>query len=270
MAVMIDHLHLVAKRDYQQLKSLCRVTLEDIHDMVAELKSLNPKPGLAFGAEPVSTVVPDVFVRTSPDGAWIVELNSETLPRLLVNNQYLAKVARGGTRDQDQLFISEAQAQAAWLIKSLDQRARTILKVSREIVRQQDGFFVHGIAHMKPITLKMVAEAVEMHESTISRVTSNKYMSTPRGVFELKFFFSNAIAATESGGESHAAESVRYRIRDLIAKEQPDKVLSDDDIVLLLKSEGIEIARRTVAKYRESLNILSSVQRRRDARLTSR
>jgi RNA polymerase sigma-54 factor len=267
MEALLDHLPLVAKRDYQQLKQLCKVSLEDIHDMVAELKTLNPKPGLAFGSEPVVPVVPDVLVRPAPDGNWIVELNAETLPRLLVNNQYMAKVSRGASASQDKAFLSDAHAQATWLVKSLDQRARTILKVAREIVRQQDGFLMHGIQHLRPITLKAVAELVEMHESTISRVTSNKYMATSRGVYELKFFFTNAIASATGEGDGHSSESVRHRIREMIARETPDAILSDDDLVEKLKGEGIDIARRTVAKYRESLNIQSSVQRRRVARM---
>ncbi|MCA0433847.1 MAG: RNA polymerase factor sigma-54 [Proteobacteria bacterium] len=267
MAALIDNLPLVAKRDFQRLRSLCGVSLEDLNDMLSELRSLNPKPGLAFGSEPLMPVVPDVFVRPSPDGAWIVELNSETLPRVLVNNQYLAKVAKGTTREDDKTFLAGCHAQATWLVKSLDQRAKTVLKVAREIVRQQDGFLIHGIQHLRPITLKMVADAIEMHESTVSRVTSNKYMATPRGTYELKYFFTNAIASADEGGDAHSSESVRHRIREMIARETGDAILSDDDIVAALKGEGIDLARRTVAKYRESMGILSSVQRRREARL---
>ncbi len=267
MEILLQNLNLVAKRDFQQLKSVCKVDLEDIQDMIAELRLLNPKPGLAFGSEPIAPVVPDVFVKPAPDGNWIVELNSETLPRLLINSQYVAKVIRGSTSAGDKTFLSEAQNQATWLVKSLDQRAKTILKVSKEIVRQQDAFMVHGIQHLRPITLKTVADLVEMHESTISRVTSNKYISTPRGVFELKFFFTNAIQSSAADREAHSSESVRHRIRELIARETPENILSDDDLVRKLDISGIDIARRTVAKYRESLNILSSVQRRREARL---
>jgi RNA polymerase sigma-54 factor len=266
MAILLDHLPLVAKRDYPQLRNLCKVSLEDIHDMIAELRALNPKPGHAFGSEPVMPVVPDVFVRAANDGNWIVELNSDSLPRVLVNNQYMAKVSRSAQKTEDKLFLSECHAQASWLIKSLDQRAKTILKVAREIVKQQDAFLVLGVQHLRPITLKTVAEAIEMHESTVSRVTSNKYMATPRGNFELKYFFTNAIQSGTVDGESHSAESVRHRIREMIAAETSEAVMSDDDIVAALKSDNIEIARRTVAKYRESLNIQSSVQRRREAR----
>ncbi len=266
MATLIAHLPLVAKRDFNQLKSLCKVSLEDVHDMVTELRALNPKPGLAFGSEPIAPVIPDVSVRAAPDGNWIVELNSDALPRVLMNNRYATKVARGVQTSDDKLFFTEAQAQATWLIKSLDQRARTILKVAREIVAQQDAFLMHGIQHMRPLTLKTVAESVAMHESTISRVTANKYMTTPRGVFELKFFFTNAIASADGEGDGHSSEAVRHRIRELVSKETPDAVLSDVTLVDELRKEGIEIARRTIAKYRESLNIPSSVQRRREAR----
>lgn len=265
METLLAHLDLVARRDYAALKSLCGVDPEDLQDMIAELRRLNPKPGHAFGAEPVQPVIPDVVVRAAPDGSWIVELNSETLPRVLVNNQYLAQVSATAARREDKIYISDCQANAAWLVKSLDQRARTILKVAREIVRQQDAFLVLGVQHLRPLNLKTVAAAIEMHESTVSRVTSNKYMATPRGIFELKYFFTTAIASSSMEGDAHSAEAVRYRIRELIAAEGPD-ILSDDAIVDQLKASGINIARRTVAKYRESLGIPSSVQRRREVR----
>ncbi|MDE2384145.1 MAG: RNA polymerase factor sigma-54 [Alphaproteobacteria bacterium] len=266
MEKLIANLPLVAKRDFAALKTLCGVGLDDLRDMIAELRQLNPKPGHAFGAEPVVPVVPDVIVRAAQDGSWLVELNSETLPRVLVNNQYAARVSGTAAKVQDKQFLSECHAQASWLVKSLDQRARTILKVAQEIVKQQDAFLVLGVAHLRPITLRMVADAIEMHESTVSRVTSNKYMATPRGTFELKYFFTNAIASADASAEQHSSESVRHRIKEMIAAESPENILSDDDVVDRLKSEGVEIARRTVAKYRESLNILSSVQRRREAR----
>jgi len=269
MAALIDNLELVARRDYNALKSLCRVDIDDLKEMIAELRHLNPKPGHAFGSEPVQPVIPDVVVRAAPDGSWIVELNTETLPRVLVNNQYLAQVTKSAAREQDRLYLSECQANATWLVKSLDQRARTILKVAREIVRQQDAFLVLGVQHLRPLNLKTVADAIEMHESTVSRVTSNKYMATPRGIFELKYFFTTAIASSESDGDAHSAEAVRHRIRELIAGEG-DSVLSDDTIVEMLKRAGIDIARRTVAKYRESLNIPSSVQRRRELKVKVR
>jgi RNA polymerase sigma-54 factor len=265
MATLIANLNLVAKRDFPALKVLCKVDLEDVREMIAELKDLNPKPGHAFGSDPVQPVVPDVYVRAAQDGSWLVELNNDTLPRVLFSNQYLSKVSRTASREEDRNYLSECQTNATWLIKSLDQRAKTILKVAREIVRQQDAFLVLGVQHLRPINLKTVAEAIEMHESTVSRVTSNKYMATPRGTYELKYFFTTAIASSTAGGDSHSAESVRQRIKDMIAAEAPKSILSDDTIVENLKSEGIEIARRTVAKYRESLNIPSSIQRRRIA-----
>jgi RNA polymerase sigma-54 factor len=270
MATLIANLNLVAKRDFAALKALCKVDLEDIKEMIAELKDLNPKPGHAFGSETVQPVVPDVYVRAAQDGSWLVELNNDTLPRVLFNNQYLSKVSRTASREADKNYLNECQANATWLIKSLDQRAKTILKVAREIVRQQDAFLVLGVQHLRPINLKTVAEAIEMHESTVSRVTSNKYMATPRGTYELKYFFTTAIASSTAGGDSHSAESVRQRIKDMIAAEASKSILSDDTIVENLRAEGIEIARRTVAKYRESLNIPSSIQRRRMAQSEAR
>ena len=263
MMVLVDHLDLVAKRDFAQLKTLCRVDTEDIRDMIAELRRLNPKPGHIFGSEPVQPVVPDVSVRPAPDGTWLIELNNDTLPRVLVNNRYMVQVARGAVRDEDKTYLSECHANATWLVRSLDQRAKTILKVAREIVRQQDAFLVHGVQQLRPLNLKTVADAIEMHESTVSRVTSNKYMATSRGIFELKYFFTTAIGSTE-GGEAHSAESVRHRLRELIERETQANILSDDTLVDMLKAEGVEIARRTVAKYRESLGIPSSIQRRRE------
>jgi RNA polymerase sigma-54 factor len=270
MATLIANLNLVARRDFSALKSLCKVDLEDIKEMIVELKDLNPKPGHAFGSEPVQPVVPDVYVRAAQDGSWLVELNNDTLPRVLFSNQYMSKVSRTASREADKNYLNECQANATWLIKSLDQRAKTILKVAREIVRQQDAFLVLGVQHLRPINLKTVAEAIEMHESTVSRVTSNKYMATPRGTYELKYFFTTAIASSTAGGDSHSAESVRQRIKDMIAAEAPKSILSDDAIVENLRAEGIEIARRTVAKYRESLNIPSSIQRRRMAQSEAR
>ncbi|WP_421692726.1 RNA polymerase factor sigma-54 [Aestuariivirga sp.] len=267
MAVLIANLDLVAKRDYAALKSHCRVDLEDLKDMISELRALDPKPGHAFGAEPLQPVIPDVIVRPSPEGTWTVELNTETLPRVLINNQYLARVS-SGARSEDKLYLSECQSNATWLVKSLDQRAKTILKVAREIVRQQDAFLLLGVQHLRPLNLRTVAEAIEMHESTVSRVTSNKYMATPRGIFELKYFFTTAIASSDLDGDAHSAEAVRHRIRDLISAEG-ERILSDDTIVEKLKAGGVEIARRTVAKYREGLGIPSSVQRRREARANS-
>ena len=261
MREMLKHLDLVARRDYAGLVSLCGVEIDDIVEMIAEIRNLTPKPGLAFGSEPVQPVIPDVFVRESADGSWNVELNSDTLPRVLVNSRYFSQVNAAVRSREDKAYIADCYNNANWLVKSLDQRARTILKVASEIVRQQDMFLTHGVRHLRPFTLKTIADAIEMHESTVSRVTSNKYMATPRGLFEMKYFFTAAIASI-NGDEAHSAEAVRDRIRELVEKECDD-FLSDDKIVTLLSADGVHIARRTVAKYREALRIPSSVERRR-------
>jgi RNA polymerase sigma-54 factor len=261
MKLMLSRLDLVAKRDLTGLCSLCALDASDITDMIAEIRALNPKPGLAFGSEPVQPVVPDVYVRESADGSWQVELNSETLPRVLVNARYYAEVNRTTRSRDDKTYLTDCLNSANWLVKSLDQRARTIIKVASEIVRQQDAFLTRGVRHLRPLNLRLIADAIGMHESTVSRVTSNKYMATPRGQFELKYFFTSAIAAV-NGGEAHSAEAVRDRIREMIENEVDD-VLSDDRIVTMLSGDGIDIARRTVAKYREALRIPSSVERRR-------
>jgi RNA polymerase sigma-54 factor len=263
MAALLSRLDLLAKRDFVALKKICAVSDEDLADMVAEIKRLNPKPGLAFGTTAVQPIVPDVFVRAAPDGSYAIELNSDTLPRILLNQTYHARVSKNSANPTDKAYLAEKLQSATWLIRALDQRARTILKVSAEIVKQQDGFFVHGVQHLRPLNLKTVADAISMHESTVSRVTANKYMSTARGIFELKYFFTSSIAAA-NGGEAHSAEAVRHRIRHLIDSETASEILSDDTIVEKLREAGIDIARRTVAKYREGMRIASSVQRRRE------
>jgi RNA polymerase sigma-54 factor len=269
MAALLDNLELLARRDMQALKRACGVDDDDLKDMIAELRGLTPRPGAAFGGEPAAPVVPDVFVREGEGGLWRVELNTDTLPRLLVDQRYHAVVSGQARSETEKVFVSDCMAQASWLIRSLDQRAKTILKVASEIVRQQDGFLAFGVEHLRPLNLKTVADAIGMHESTVSRVTSNKYLATPRGVFEMKFFFTSAIASSE-GGEAHSAESVRHKIKQLIdAEATADKVLSDDAIVDILKEAGVDIARRTVAKYREALRIPSSVERRRILREAS-
>ena len=263
MAALIGRLDLVARRDVAALKKICGVGDEDLAEMIAELRRLNPKPGLAFGSTVVQPIVPDVFVRAARDGAWLVELNSDTLPKVLVNQTYYAEVSATARRDAEKSYLADCLQNATWLVRALDQRARTILKVANEIVRQQDAFFARGVEHLRPLNLKTVAEAIGMHESTVSRVTANKYMATSRGIFELKYFFTSAIAGAH-GGEAHSAEAVRHRIRQLIDAEGASDILSDDTIVEKLREAGIVIARRTVAKYRESMRIPSSVQRRRE------
>ena len=263
MRALVEHLDLLAKRDLAGLRRLCGVNDEDLADMIAEIRSLNPKPGLAFGSTMVQPIVPDVFVRGAPEGTWQVELNSDTLPKVLINQRYYAQVSKTSRNDKDKAYIADCLQTATWLVRALDQRAKTILKVSSEIVRQQDGFFAHGVQYLRPLNLKTVADAIGMHESTVSRVTANKYMATNRGIFELKYFFTSAIAASD-GGEAHSAEAVRHRIRQLIGDESAQDILSDDTIVEKLRADGIDIARRTVAKYREAMRIPSSVQRRRE------
>jgi RNA polymerase sigma-54 factor len=263
MQAMIANLPLVARRDFAALRKICGVDDEDLRDMMSEIRRLDPKPGRAFGGAPIQPVAPDVIVRAARDGSWLIELNSEALPRVLVNQTYAATVSRKGGADEDRMFLSQCLQTANWLTKSLEQRARTILKVATEIVRRQDAFLAEGVEHLRPLNLKNIADAVGLHESTVSRVTSNKYMATPRGLFELKYFFTASIAA-HGGGDAHSAEAVRFKIKQMIDAESPDAILSDDAIVERLKAQDIDIARRTVAKYRESLRIPSSVERRRE------
>ncbi len=262
MQILLDHLDLIPGRDFRKLQQLCGVDAEDIADMLAELKRLNPKPAQAFNVDVTQALIPDVLLRPLPGGGWHIELNQESLPRVLANETYYAKVTGATRAKAEKDYIQERWQQANWLVKALHQRATTILKVATEIVRQQDKFFVYGVTQLKPMTLKQIAEAIGMHESTVSRVTTNKHMTTPRGIFELKYFFSNALDSNE-GGESHAAEAVRHKIKTLIAGETPDQVLADDAIAAILQKDGITIARRTIAKYREAMHIPSSAARKR-------
>lgn len=265
IARFLDHLDLLAAHNLPALRRAAGVDMEDLVDMIAEIKRLNPKPGLKFGSVEMQPVVPDVIVRPATDGSWIIELNSETLPRVLVNRSYYARVSRTTRNEKEKDFLLDCLQNANWLVKSLDQRARTILKVAEEIVRQQDSFLMHGVQYLRPLNLKTVADAIKMHESTVSRVTSNKYLATSRGIFELKYFFTSSIAAAGDGA-AHSSEAVRHRIKLLIDAESPVAVLSDDKIVEILQTDGIDIARRTVAKYREGMRIASSVRRRREKR----
>lgn len=264
IARLLDHLDLLARGALPQLRRICEVDEEDLADMIRELRGYDPKPGCRFGGERTQSVVPDLFVAPRGDG-WAVEINGATLPRVLVNRGYFAELSANGTKSS-KAWLSDCLASANWLVKALDQRQRTILKVATEIVKQQEAFFRHGVAHLRPLTLARVAEAIEMHESTVSRVTSNKYLSCPRGLFELKFFFTSAIQSAD-GGEAVSALAVKEAIRTLIAAEDPKKILSDDTLVELLNAKGFDIARRTVAKYREAIGLGSSVQRRRQKAL---
>jgi RNA polymerase sigma-54 factor len=265
MQRLLDHLELVGARDYPRLRRVLGVDDEDLGDLLDDIRACDPRPGLGLDGGPAEPVVPDVLMRPQPGGGWLIELNPETLPRVLVDRSYYTRVAGACRRKEEREYLSEQLQSANWLVKALHQRATTILKVASELVRQQDGFFRHGIGHLKPLILRDVAEAIGMHESTVSRVTANKYIATPRGTFELKYFFTTAVSG--ANGTEISAESVRHRIRAMIDGETPQSVLSDDTIVEQLRGEGIDIARRTVAKYRESMRIPSSVQRRRQKAL---
>ena len=262
MQAMIENLPALAKRDMAMLRRVCGVDDNDIFDMIDEIKRLDPKPGRNFGGRVEPVVIPDVFVGAAHDGSWRVELNSDALPRVLVNETYASNVRRGTLREADKQYISTQLQSANWLTKSLEQRARTILLVATEIVRRQDGFLMEGVAGLKPLNLKAVADAIGVHESTVSRATSNKFIQTPRGLFEMKYFFTTSIASA-GAGEAHSAELVRHRIKQMIDAEDARDVLSDDVIVARLRQANIVVARRTVAKYRDNLKIPSSVDRRR-------
>jgi RNA polymerase sigma-54 factor len=262
MRTLLDHLDLLARHERTALARLCAVTAEQLASMIAEIRCLNPKPALAFDYAVAHPVTPDVMMRARPGGGWTVELNNETLPRVLINNQYYAQISGAARSKQDKQYISECLQSANWLVNSLHKRAPTILKVATEIVRRQHGFYVNGIQSLRPLVLRDIADAIGMHESTVSRVTSNKFIATPRGIYELKYFFTHAVASVD-GGEAHSAESVRHRLKALIDAEARNGVLSDDALTEILLKEGVDIARRTVAKYREAMGIPSSVQRRR-------
>ena len=276
MARLIDHLDLVARGEVARLQKLCEVDGEELADMLAELRGYDPRPGLAFGQQHGGAVAPDILISRDGDGTWRVALNEATLPRLVVNRPYLVTLREGCRDRSSRAWLKDKLEDARWLIRALDQRQKTILAVASEIVTQQEGFFLHGVSHLRPLTLRQVAEKIEMHESTVSRVTSNKFLHCPRGTFDLKYFFTSGVGRTGGGGENGAsngegasAEAVKARIRALIDSEDPKKILSDDKLVELLKAEGFDIARRTVAKYREALGIGSSVQRRRAKKLAA-
>jgi RNA polymerase sigma-54 factor len=262
MARLIENLELLSKGRTEDLKRICGVDAEDLADMIRELRAYDPKPGCRFSPSAVEDVTPDVFVRQTR-GGYAVELNQATLPRVLVNRRYYQELKSGPQDKRSRAWLSECLASASWLVKALDQRARTIVKVVSEIVKRQHGFFERGVAAMKPLTLREVAEAIEMHESTVSRVTSNKYLLCDRGLYELKYFFGSGVASAEDGGA--AAEAVKAGIR-LIIENEAD-VLSDDAIAALLKQRGFDVARRTVVKYREAMGIGSSIQRRRSRKI---
>ena len=267
MARLIDNLEMVARGDFPRLRKLCGVDEDDFADMLAELRGYDPKPGLQFGSSPAAPVVPDVLVTGRADGGWNIALNQATLPRLIVNRSYYLEMKGACDDKQARGWLTEKLTDANWLVKALDQRQRTILKVAAELVKQQDGFFRHGVSQLKPLTLRSVAEAIALHESTVSRVTSNKYLACDRGTFELKYFFTSGVASSADGEGPVSAEAVKAAIRSLIEGEEADAILSDDTLVDLLRDRGFDLARRTVAKYREAIGLGSSVQRRRQKKL---
>ena len=266
MERLIDNLDLLAKGSFAQLKRMCDVDDEDFADMLAELRSYDPKPGLQFDHSGGDPVVPDILIRSASHGGWDIALNQATLPRLVVNRSYFVELRQGCHDKSSKSWLGEKLTEANWLLKALDQRQKTILKVASEIVKQQEGFFRRGVSELKPLTLRTVADAIEMHESTVSRVTSNKYLNCERGTFELKFFFTSGVASADGEG-SVSAEAVKAQIKALVDAEDPKKILSDDKLVELLNEKGFDLARRTVAKYREAIGIGSSVQRRRQKKL---
>ena len=266
---LLDNLELVADGDLERLSELCGVEVDEIANMVREIRGLNPKPGQDFQTEVIQEVVPDVYVRRRTDGGWSVDLNTEALPKVLVDMAYHTDIAGRAKSREDKTYITEQLHAANWLVKSLDQRARTILRVATELVRQQETFLVLGVEYLRPLNLRDIAAAIDMHESTVSRVTANKFIATQRGIYPMKYFFTAAIASS-GGGQAHAAEAVRHRIRQLVEAETPEWVLSDDNIVEALSGADIDIARRTVAKYRDTMRIPSSVERRRRLRAQAR
>ncbi len=266
MARLLDHLDWLGRGELARLRRLCGVDEDDFGDMLAELRQLDPKPGLRFGGSVPETIIPDILVRAVAPAGWDIAINQATLPRLIVNRAYYVEMRGAAVSKAARAWLGERLADANWLVKALDQRQKTILKVAAEIVRQQDGFFHHGVAHLRPLTLRTVAEAVGLHESTVSRVTANKYLLCARGTFELKFFFTSGVASADGAG-AVSAEAVKAAIRQLIEAETPGAVLSDDALVDLLNARGFDLARRTVAKYREAIGLGSSVQRRRQMTL---
>lgn len=262
MRRLLDNLPLLARADWPALLRLCGVDREDLEEMVAELKALDPRPGHRFPTEPATAILPDIVVfRTGPD-QWRIELNSDALPKLVVDSGYYAELGKAGLELRHKEFVQERYQNATWLAKALDQRSRTILKVGQAIFARQRGFLVDGPKALKPLVLRDIAAATNLHESTVSRATNQKYAATPHGTFPLKYFFSTAIAGKDGAAE-HSAEVIRQKIKAMIRNEDPRAVLSDDQIVGRLGEDGIVIARRTVAKYREAMGIASSMQRRR-------
>jgi RNA polymerase sigma-54 factor len=263
MELLLQHLHLLADSRFDELQKKCGVDRDDLKQMIAEIRSLNPKPGGRFEHEVSQHMEPDIFVRRLPDDNWHVELNMGNFPRVMVNKRYYKKVTSETRNVQDKKYLSEQLLSANWLVRALEQRADTMLKVGSELVKQQDAFFRLGVRYLKPMTLKDIAAATGYHESTISRVTSGKYLLCPRGTFELKYFFTSALQRAEGGGDDVSSMAVKNYISEFVGKETLNKILSDDEIAALLKDRNITVARRTVAKYREALGIPPSPKRKR-------
>lgn len=263
MECLLTHLDWLAEARMAELQRACGVDTEDLKQMIAELRALNPKPGHGFEHEPIQAVEPDVYLRRLPDGNWHVELNTQSLPRVLVNRRYFSKLSSGARSGEEKKYLSDQMGMASWLVKALDQRAQTILKVATEIVAQQDAFFRLGVRYMKPLTLREVAAETGFHESTVSRVTTHKYIMSPRGMHELKYFFTSGVQRATGTGEDVSSEAVKHLIGEMIGRETLEHIFSDDEIADALKEKNINVARRTVAKYREAMGLGSSVQRRR-------
>jgi RNA polymerase sigma-54 factor len=262
LTVFLEHLPLLAACRIPELARICRVEVEAVLHLAAEIRKLNPRPGAQFESEPSLPALPDVIVRNNAVGDFTVELNSAVLPKVLLDREYYAEISSGCGGKEARKFVIDCWSNANWLVRNLEQRAQTILRVATEVVTRQRDFLLYGAGHLHPLNLKDVATALNMHESTVSRATVNKYVATNRGTFELKFFFINSLAAID-GGSSFSSETIRQRIKDLIHTETSDTIYSDDAIMSQLKQDGIDIARRTVAKYREEMHISSSMQRRR-------
>lgn len=262
MQCLLDHLHLLAEAKFDELQKKCGVDKDDMRQMIAEIKALNPKPGTGFSHEVSQVMEPDIFVRRTPDGNWHLELNMANFPKVMVNKRYYKKITTESRNVKDKEYLSEQFGSANWLVRALEQRAQTMLKVGGELVKQQDAFFRLGVKYLKPMTLKDIAAETGYHESTISRVTNGKFLICPRGTFELKYFFTSALSRSH-GAEDVSSMAVKEHIEELIKAEHPDHILSDDELVDMLKEKNINVARRTVAKYREALGIPSSPKRKR-------
>lgn len=262
MRALLDNLDLLGDYKIERLARICRIGMAEVLGLAQQIRALDPRPGRRFDTDPVIVAVPDIHVDPTAEGGWSVELNTGVMPRVLIDREYFAEVSAKLDGATDRRFLVDSMRNATWLARNVDQRAQTILKVATEIVIQQSEFFHRGAAYLKPLSLKDIASEVELHESTVCRAVAGKYMMTPRGMFELKFFFANALGVTD-GEDALSVETVRHRIRQLVDAEAPTSILSDQAIMDMLRAEGIDIARRTVAKYREMMDIPTSRKRKR-------